>query len=101
MDLISTMTIQDGQHSIRTTQTILQNIPILGVGPGGGLSKVATGGNPVATLLVTHQDAVALNFVMDAGGTFHLLLRAPLDTGDAKTQPVTPDYLTKTLRLLP
>ena len=71
--------------SLWESQTTLQNLRVLGVAAG------------TYTLAMSHQDALLLKWVKDAGGTIDLVVRAGDDSGKkpllVKTTAVLPDYL--------
>lgn len=63
--------------------------------PQDGTQPVATSITPpdIITLIVTPQDALALNWAIKVGADFTLTLRAPNDTEPTETTSVTLQYL--------
>jgi pilus assembly protein CpaB len=86
------------------TQTTLQNVEVLAVGEaadnsGDSGSSATTAGNTnnagkgAVIVSVNPQDALVLKYAKDSGGVVDLALRAPGDTQQVTTDPVTIDRL--------
>jgi pilus assembly protein CpaB len=88
------------------TQTTLQNVEVLAIGQGvddgsnGNGTSATTSGNTAngrqqgaVVLLLDPQDALVLKYAKDSGGIVDLALRAPEDTAQVTTEPVTIDRL--------
>lgn len=81
------------------TQATLQNVEILSVGEAEESSpstnEVTTSGRrtPAIIVLLDHQDAIVLKYAKDSGGVIDLALRAPDDTAQVRTDPMTIDLL--------
>lgn len=87
------------------TQATLQNVEVLAVGQGAGNEtseggfSATTASNPAGKsegaviVLLDPQDALVLKFAKDSGGVVDLALRAPEDTAQVMTDPVTIDRL--------
>lgn len=86
------------------TQTTLQNVEVVAVGKApddgsGSGSSATTAGSPsgaskgAVIVLVNAQDALVLKYAKDSGGVVDLALRAPGDTQQVTTDPVTIDRL--------
>lgn len=88
------------------TQTTLQNVEVLAIGKGvddesaGNGTSSTTAGNTAngrqegaVILVLDPQDAVVLKYAKDSGGVVDLALRAPEDTTQVKTDPITIDRL--------
>ena len=97
----------EGASDEQTTFFLLQNVPV--VGATGRVAPVANVGEGAAaavderpdTLLVTvsPQDALALKYAIDAGGTLDILLRPPGVTRPFLADPVDVDYLINRYRI--
>lgn len=87
------------------TQTTLQNVEVIAVGQaedgssGSGTSATTMGSTTNSTakgaviVLVDPQDALVLKYAKDSGGVVDLALRAPGDTQQSTTDPVTIDRM--------
>ncbi len=79
------------------TQATLQNVEVLQVGEAeestANITDTGTGARktPAIIVLVDHQDALVLKYAKDSGGVVDLALRAPEDTAQVRTNPVTVD----------
>jgi pilus assembly protein CpaB len=77
----------------QNTFTLLENVTVAALTGEDG-AAVAEGGTPTAVLVtVPPQDALAVKFMIDAGGTPDLVLRAPGANRLFDTDPVDLDYL--------
>lgn len=85
------------------TQTTLQNVEVLAIGKGAG-SETSESGYSATTassgktegaviVLLDPQDALVLKYAKDSGGVVDLALRAPEDTAQVETDPITIDRL--------
>jgi pilus assembly protein CpaB len=70
-----------------------------GAGTPEGQAAPTTKPPDVVTLIVTPQDALALNWAVRAGVDIALTLRAPNDTEEARTTSVTLQYMVDTYRI--
>lgn len=88
------------------TQTTLQNVEVLAIGQGvddesnGNGTSSTTAGNTAngrqegaVIVVLDPQDAVVLKYAKDSGGVVDLALRAPEDTAQVTTEPITIDRL--------
>jgi pilus assembly protein CpaB len=97
----------EGGDDEQSTFFLLQNVPVVGAtGRVAPPQNVADGAAAVAddrpdTLLVTvsPQDALALKYAVDAGGTLDILLRPPGVTRPFLADPVDVDYLINRYRI--
>jgi pilus assembly protein CpaB len=94
------------QKDQQTTFALLENVTIAGlVGgisapEGAGTEGAAAAAPPEAVLLtIAPQDALALKYVVDAGGTMDLVLRAPGVERPFVADPVDIDYLINRYRI--
>jgi pilus assembly protein CpaB len=86
------------------TQTTLQNVEVLAIGLGVDEESAGTSATTVGNtangkqggaivLLLDPQDALVLKYAKDSGGVVDLALRAPEDTAQVTTEPITIDLL--------
>lgn len=87
------------------TQTTLQNVEVIAVGQiegdeyTSGTSATTAGSTatnrvpPAVIVLLDPQDALVLKYAKDSGGVVDLALRAPGDTEQNTTDPITIDHL--------
>lgn len=94
------------QKDQQTTFALLENVTIAGLIGGiaapedGATDGAATVAPPEAVLLtIAPQDALALKYVVDAGGTMDLVLRAPGVERPFVADPVDIDYLINRYRI--
>lgn len=104
VDLIVTYSaqVQDPagqQASYVVTQTTLQNVLVLQVGPWPREigEQSSTGGGPVSiiTVQVPEQDALVIKHVENTASVYSLALRAANDDQLFTTEPVTLEYINK------
>lgn len=97
--------VEDDQQS---TFSLLQNVTVAGLIGGiqpvaateGETEEPATPTQPDAVLLsIPPQDALALKYAIDAGGTLDMVLRAPGVERPYETDPVDVDYLINRYRI--
>lgn len=87
------------------TQTTLQNVLILQVGPwprnvGQETSAGASGGGiSIVTLQVNEQDALVLKHIENTAQNYSFALRAANDDQPFTTEPVTLEYLNKRFKM--
>jgi pilus assembly protein CpaB len=98
---------EEGGQDEQSTFFLLQNVPVVGTtGKAAPPVNVSEGAAAAVderpdTLLVTvsPQDALALKYAIDAGGTLDLLLRPPGVTRPFLADPVDVDYLINRYRI--
>jgi pilus assembly protein CpaB len=87
------------------TQTTLQDVEVLAIGQGAGNETSGSGVSATTAgsssgkqdgaviVLLEPQDALVLKYAKDSGGVVDLALRAPEDTAQINTDPITIDRL--------
>lgn len=77
----------------QATFTLLENVPVVALAGEDG-APVEPGTLPAAVLVtVPPQDALVVKYMIDAGGTIDLVLRAPGANRRFETNPVDVDYM--------
>ncbi len=80
----------------QVTQTLLQNVEVLRVGPfpvAGANGQETTPTGKGITFQVDHQDALIVKWAKDSGGAIDLVLRGPADKEPISTEAITAAYI--------
>lgn len=77
----------------QATFTLLENVTVAALTDEAGASGEESGTTAAILVTVPPQDALAVKYMIDAGGTIDLVLRAPGANRRFDTDPVDLDYL--------